>query len=851
MRRRVAASTAIVLGSALLAYAAIGNGDITATPETTVVTITAPTGSGSGTATLQNTTSTTTFNVAVGADATCDPAIGFAVSGGNPINGFSPGTSKNVQLTCPPRGSDAMRRCLYHATNNISGAALADFMGVCLYGAAPETLTPLSTNLDFGTVTLGDFAQQPLTIRNDVADQTITRVYLQTTGVDGSFQLGAPCNPDAAYCDEELTSAVPPGASFTIGVRCRPQSAGAHNAQLLVGTNTFQLLSVPVTLQCTGAATAAPALGVNPTTIAIPGPVDVDAATASVTIHLDNTGGSTLVVTDVRIVDVDTGAAEDWSYAAAGTCSGQISGTCSMGPGDKVAINATFDPSAIGRRRAVLLVSYHDTLDRTIEIPLDATGEGVALRRLAPALSLTFGSVPVGRTSQLPIVVANDGNRDANVQLSLTSATTPPFTISPASTTTVVPTTPRIVTVTCAPTVAGPFATTVNVQDTDDLSLPPLAIVADCEGSTGELYANPTSLVLDEVRLGAGAITRTIQLLDTTTGTPLTFEGQPTLESDNPVITLGTLSQTTAPATFDVTVMPQAAGPLSATILVSSTDGEILRIPITGNIVKASYLNAPMADLGTFCVDQPTTSSNVALVSDGAGSIALSAPTLGMAPSPFELTLTQPPGYPYSLPGGTGVVVAITPKRQQAAISVMDTLTWHTDVEGEMSAPTMLTARFIDSGGAIAPPPLAFEPTTRNQFTHNRQRLVIPKIKPTPPRREPPMIRTPFSIDSPKFPSMLAPNESVAFSVGFHPTSVGMVSETLRITSPQLPGAPLEVVLTGSGGGGDEQTPDAGVEPVIRETTTFYACACNTSRPLGAVPLVIAVMFVLRPRRRR
>jgi hypothetical protein len=850
VRRRVVAAIACVWGSALLAYAAVGNGDITANPETTIVTITSLTGSGSGTATLQNTTTSTTFNVAVGSDDTCDPAMTFAVTGGNPITSFAPGTSKNVTLTCPPRGSDAMRRCLYHATNNISGLPLADFMGVCLYGTAPATLTPLSTNLDFGTVTVGDFAQQKLAIRNDVADQTITRVYLQTTSVDGSFQLEAPCNPDGAYCNEELASAVPPNGTFTIGVRCRPQSAGAHTAQLFVGTNTFQLLSTPVTLQCTGAATAAPALGVNPTTIDIPAPVDIAGDTATVVVRLDNTGGSTLVVTDVRIVDVDSEASEDWSYSASGKCSGQISGSCSMGAGDKVALNVTFDPSEIGRRRTILLVSYHDTVDRTVEIPLDGVGGGVALRRLAPAISLSFGSVPVGRTAQLPIIIANNGNRTANIGLSLTGATTPPFTLSPATTSTVVPTTPRVINVSCAPTSPGAFTTTIEIQNTDAPAEPPLSVVADCEGIDGELYANPTSVVLDEVRLGGGAVTRTIQLLDTNTGTPLTFESQPALEADNPVITVGTLSQLTAPATFDVTVMPQAAGPLAATIVVTTTDGQTLRIPITGTIVKASYINAPMADLGTFCVDQPTTTSNVALVSDGAATIVLTAPTLGLSPSPFELDLTQPHAYPYSLPGGTGVVVAVTPKRQQAAISVSDTLTWHTDVEGELTAPTTLTARFIDSGGAIAPPALAFGEVTVHLFADNGQRVVIQNCNPTPLQLDPPMIKTPFSIDSPKFPSMLDPNESVAFSVGFHPTSVGMVSETLRITSPQLPGAPLEVLLTGFGGSGDVQTPDAGMEPVMREKTTFFACACNSSRPLGGFPLLIAIAFALRRRRR-
>jgi hypothetical protein len=850
MRRSILAAS-VVLGSALLAYAAVGNGDITATPETTVVTITSTTGSGSGTASLMNTTVNTTFNVAVGSDATCDPAMSFTVTGGNPITSFSPGTSRNVQIACPPRGSDAMRRCLYHATNSISSVALADFTGLCLYGAAPATLTPLATSLDFGTVTVGDFAQQPLTIRNDLADQTITRVYLQTTSVDGSFQLAAPCNSDAAYCDEELPAAVPPGGTFTVGIKCRPQSPGTHTAQLLVGTNTFQLMTMPVTLQCIGAATVAPALGVNPTTIEIPAPVEVMGDTAAVVVNLENAGGSTLLVTDVRIIDVDTGAAEDWSYAASGKCSGQISGTCSMGAGDDVALNVTFDPSAIGRRRAVLLVSYHDTIDRTVEIPLEATGEGATLRRLGTGLPLSFGSVPVGGMAQLPIELANDGNRDADVQLSLTATTTPPFTLAPASTTTVAPTMPRIVTLTCAPTAPGSFTTTVTIQGNDTLSMAPVNVPAECEGTTAELYANPTSIMLDEVRLGGGAITRTIQLLDDDGGAPLTFTGQPQLEATNSLITIGPLSQLATPATFDVTIMPQATGPITAAILVSTTSGETLRIPVNGSIVKASYVVAPTLDLGTFCVDQPTTSSNVALVSDGVATIELSTPTTALSPSPFEITPTQPPLYPYPLRGGGGVVVAVTPKRQQAATTVTDTLIWHTDVQGELTSPTMLTARFIDSGGAIAPPALAFGEVTVHLFTDNGQRVVIQNCNPTPLVLDPPMIQTPFSIDSPKFPAMLDPNESVAFSVGFHPTSVGMVSETLRITSPQLPGAPLEVLLIGVGGSGPAHPPDAGVGPMIREKTTFYACACNTSRPLGVVPILISLLCALRPRRRR
>ena len=41
----------------------------------------------------------------------------FSVAGGNPVP-ISPMTNRTVSLTCPPRGTAAMRRCLYHATTN-------------------------------------------------------------------------------------------------------------------------------------------------------------------------------------------------------------------------------------------------------------------------------------------------------------------------------------------------------------------------------------------------------------------------------------------------------------------------------------------------------------------------------------------------------------------------------------------------------------------------------------------------------------------------------------------------------------------------------------------------------------
>jgi len=840
---RAISASAIVAASALAAYAAVGNGDIVATPAVTVVTVTSATGTGSGTATLQNTTASTGYSVEIGSDATCDPAVTFTVPAGNPIPSFPAGASRSVAIGCPPRGDDAMQRCLLHATNAANGAPLADFMGVCLYGANPPSLTPLQTTLDFGSVAIGDFADRTLAIRNDSATATIRRVYLMTSDLDGNFQLSTPCNPDGAYCDVELPAEVEPGGAFAVGLKCRPQTPGTHTATVYVGTDTFQLLSLGVTLQCTGTATTQPALGINPTTIDIPAGVEVAGESANVAIHLANTGGGTLLIKDVRIVDVDTGAADDWSYNASGSCSGKIS-SCSLGAAEQVDLDLTFDPSAIGSRDAALLISYRDTLDRTFELPLDATGAGATLRRPGPQTPLAFGTVPVGKMTTLDITVVNDGTRETTVTASLDASTTPPFSVMPSTSVIVAPGTPRTIAVECAPQTAGSESTTLTLTSPDLAS--PITIPATCDAATTQLYATPSVLALGELRTNAGPQTITVQLASTSAGAPLTFDGEPVLEQQNSSITFGPLSSLMTPASFDVMIAPQSEGTLDATIDVETTSGETLRIPLIASVVRADYIVAESLDLGTFCVDQPTTSSNLALVSTGTATIGLVAPALGQAPSPFVLTATTPVVYPHLLAPGRTAIVAVGPKRQRSATTVSDTLTWTTDVETMATATTALSARFIDSGGAIAPPALNFGEVTPHIYTPNGQRVVIQNCNPTPLLLDPPVIRTPFSIDSPSFPTMLAPNESVAFSVGFHPTRVGTVTDTLRITSPQLPGAPLEVTLTGTGGSPTRQ-PDAGTgggEP------GDSGCGCESRSPAGTLPTLLLLAALLLRRRR-
>ena len=837
MKRLVA--IAIVLGAGLLAYAGVGNGNVVATLPVTIVQTNG--GGGSGSATIGN-VSSGGYNVAVAGDVACVPGVDFSISGGSPF-ALAAMTQKSVMYTCATGQPPGLERCLLHATDTNTGDPLVDLLAVC-ENAPSATLVPSTTLLDFATVAVGNTGTIALGISNP-SPTTITKLFLQTDDLDGDFEMSTPCNPDAAYCDGPIQPVGQTG-STTVYVKCSPRSAGLHTATLEVATDTGQRFAQSVMLSCNGTAAVIPVLGVSPETVDVAAPVEVVGGTAQTSLRLENLGTGTLQITDIRTVDVDSGAAIDWTFALTGTCTGA---PCSLTAGQQVAVNLTFDPVAIGTRRASLLISFHDTIDRTRSIPLVATGLGATLDLLGET-ALDFGSVPLGHSSQLAFALANRGNRDTTASLG-TMPTGPPFALSPAMMATVSPGVVEMITAPCMPTTAGLATTAITAQSSDTNGSLPISVTATCTGITTPLYSNPTALALGEVRIGAGAVVHSLQI--ESTGAPLTIAGTPALDLANPSIGIGSASAPTTTATIDVTIDPQAEGDIKSNLVVADSGGDSLKIPISGRIVTASYTVPQSLDVGTFCVNQPTASSNVALVSNGTATIALAEPTVSTA-SPFLLSFSLPSTYPANLPAAQTATVAVTPERQAAKTTITDTLTWTTDVEGELTNTTAITASFINSGGAIAPPILDFGKEPVHLFVDDGQRVMIQNCNGSVLELDPPTIRAPFSIDSPNFPATLDPNETATFSVGFHPTRIGpndtalTFTDTLTISSPQLMGAPLQVQLVGTSIT-DALTPDAGVGSATPEQTSFYACSCNSNAPGGGLPIVLALLAISRRRR--
>jgi MYXO-CTERM domain-containing protein len=827
--RRVA-SAAVVLGAAALAVASVGNGSVVATQPVVVIAGSA------GSATLDNTTSST-FQVDLAQDVSCAPDLGFSVAGGHPFS-LAGSASKSIQLTCPG-DAPGIKRCLVHALDTTDDAALADFLQVCMTGSS-ATLTTASS-IDFGSaVMVGSVAAQSPVIHN-AGSATISELFLQTTDLDGDFGFALPCTRPGPFCDATIAP-LAPGGDASISIACTPRTPGLHTASLYVATDTGQVLAQPVALRCNAVAATTPVLAIDPASIEVASPVEVTGGSASAVIHVTNAGSGTLIVNDVRAVDVDAGAAADWSYTASGHCTGQIAPACQLGPGDIVDLHVTFDPSQIATRNASLLVSYHDTANRSTAIPLDGKGGGATLQVVGNQTSIDLGVVPVAHASSIDFFLANHGTRDTDADLSLMPGGAP-FSLMPGSQVTVSPGTHAKVTATCAPIAAGPFTTTITADSADAFASSQLSIIATCVGSTDALYAMPSTLAFGEIRAMSAPVTRTVQLLSAS-GPQVTLDGPPSLETSTTGISIGPLSSMTTPATFDVTIDPSVDGNLTNHIFVAS-DGNTLKIPVSGRVAAASYTVPQALDIGTFCINQPTTSSNLSLMSTGGATFELAPPTLGSGVS-FELSLTAPSSYPAEVLPGQSAIVAITPKPQQAATSVSDTIRWATDVADAPQRTTDVTARFIDSGGAIAPPVLDFGKVLVHITEDNGQRVVLQNCNGSVLMLDPPTIKAPFSIDSPTVPSLLQPNETATFSIGFHPTRLGTFTGTLQISSQQLTTS-LSVSLVGEGIGGDPGIPDAGSDAGPHDDG---GCGCHTTDVGGTAPPLFVVLLVVFRRRR-
>ncbi|HEY4180023.1 MAG TPA: choice-of-anchor D domain-containing protein [Kofleriaceae bacterium] len=825
----------MLLALARIAHAGgSSSGSLRATPDVLVLH------AASGTVTLANDSADPITIASLTRDPGCDDEVTAALT--TPATVIA-GGSVTVAVSCAAFTS-GMKRCGFHAMPSV-GDPLGDFEAVCEAGTA-MTLSATPTMFDFGDVAVGASASQTFTITNGDAS-TIAQLALQTTDLGATFELGTPCNPDARECDAPIVG-IDTAGTTQVTVWCRPKSTGMHAATLHVASDSPAYLPMPITLACNGTAATGPVFALTGDPVNA-GSVEVQSGSSTPRlVRVRNAGTTMLSVSSAQILDSGDGAANDWSFtfdAAGGMCT---SVSCQVQPGDGYALALRFDPNAIGARNAVLVIGYNDGAARSRTIPLTGVGLGATLSFLGSPLTLDLGTVPIGMTSSpQTFSLYNQGNRDATVALVLDPSI---YTLSPPSMLMVPPGAPSDVMVTCSPTSTGDAPVTIFATATDATLATPIGIAAHCVGTNTALFTTPSVINLGELRSGAPA--QDIPIMLRSTGAPLQIASI-ALQAADPRLTIMAATPQPSGTSFTLSVDPSAAsGALMNDIVVTTSTNITVRIPIRGTVVDPDYVAPATASLGSFCVNQPTTSDRVALQSIGTGTLSLETPALAKGKmSPFDLTLLAPTIYPTPLaPNGTASVV-ITPKRSNVAslMPVTDDLVWTTDVAGKETAHTTISARFVDDGGAVAPSALAFPATLIHLDTENAQRVTLQNCD-TQTIMLTVTVPAPFSIDVGQAPTMLAPNETATISVGFHPTRVGDFSTQLVITSSMF-ADPLTVELSGTGITSPPPS-DGGVTPPKDDDSSFYSCnGCSSNTPSSCALALGVLSVALGSRRRR
>lgn len=810
---------AIVLASAALAHA----GSLAPEPGIRVVKHAAGTAATAPVA-LRNTGATSVRVQSL--DYACGDVRLEPPTGGAPFT-IAAGGVQTLTLACPATLAGGMHRCTVTARDS-DGAPLAAFTGACETDAT-AALSADKNALAFGPIANGQLSAFQLVRIASTKD--VATLQLQVS--DDSFAIGLPCNPNTPGCD---ASGVGPlaGTPAVVAVACRPARTGAHTAKLFAIGETGAFLPAPIDLSCTGVDAAGPAIAVTPAVLDA-GDVEVIGGATSGTVHIANAGGGTLAVTALQIADVSVVASADWTFTA--------DLPVELGPGAALDLTLAFDPARIGRRDATLIIGYDDGAPRTTSVALAGLGVAPALE-LAGASQIDFGVVPLDTTATQTIALANTGNRDLADAAITANPAGPPFQL-PASPFAVALAPPLVqVPVRCrSATALGPVASTVRVEAPDALGNS-VDVTVTCEVRDTSLVITPSARQLGELRTGSGvahamfAVTSTAGATSATVALP-----------DDPNLTLAAPSGTaTTPFTIDVAIDPQVAGTFATALTVTPATGAPIAVPLSGNVVDAAVTVPRAVSLGTFCVGQPTTASQISLVSTGSATIELDAPRMMQATSPFDVVFGAPSRYPALITANGVAALQVAPKRRLVAGDVADTLVWTTDLAGARSLETMLSASFLDSGGAIAPAALDFGRVPIHLAIANPQLVTLQNCSADRLDLLAPEISAPFAIEG-TAPTVLMPAESTTLGVTFRPTEVGVATGQLVITAQQLPGQQLTVELFGEGFSDVPGDDDGNGNGDGR--ASFYGCSGCASHDASGAPVVLVVVLVLRRRRRR
>ncbi|MCB0301050.1 MAG: choice-of-anchor D domain-containing protein, partial [Calditrichaeota bacterium] len=217
-----------------------------------------------------------------------------------------------------------------------------------------------------------------------------------------------------------------PGDSQIISVTFLPVTAGEKSASLNLTTNVPGMENVSIALSGNG---VAPDISVAPDSLDF-GSIFVN-TTSIKNVLITNTGDTTLSIVNIRITGLNYGSFDTANITAA----------FDIEPGETDTIMVRFKPAVAIEHLANLEITSNDPDEEIVNVPL----RGIALPTPIPNIvvssdSLGFGTVVLGNSTSLSLIISNDGTAPLEVSaLDLSGSTpeafatnaTPPITINP------------------------------------------------------------------------------------------------------------------------------------------------------------------------------------------------------------------------------------------------------------------------------------------------------------------------------------------------------------------------------------------------------------------------------------
>ncbi len=465
---------------------------------------------------------------------------------------------------------------------------------LALYGAglgvANIAIEPAT--VDFGGVTLGQAAEQALTVRNDgTLELTVSKI----ESSDPAFTVAG----DSAF-------ALAPGASKALTVRFAPTAVGSQEATLSIESNDADQPTVAVELSGTGV--GVPTIAVEPSQLDFASVLIGQSAEQSLTVR--NTGSAELAVSAVH--------SSDPAFSLVGETAFQLA------PGVSKVLAVRFLPAAIGQQQATLSIESNDSAQPAVAVALSGTGYGLPGIAIEPP-SLDFGPLTVGQTAEQSLTVRNPGT--ANLAVSKVESSKPAFAVIGETSFELNPGAFRALSVRFSPTEVGPQQAALLI-DSNAPEPQSAGVALSGEGlGVPVISVEPTQIDFGTVTLGQSA-ERTLTVRN---------EGSADLvvsaiKSSHPAFSvLGETAFDLAPSAsqeLSVQFVPTGPGERQATLTVESNDGNLPTVTValsgTGFGVPGIVVQPEVIDFGAVSLGQ-SAEETLTVSNDGSADLDVSA----------------------------------------------------------------------------------------------------------------------------------------------------------------------------------------------------------------------------------